>query len=41
MLQESENIFSKIHNKGKQTHAKEKREKAGKEKIYQADLNQT
>jgi len=35
------NIFSKIHNKGKQTHAKEKREKAGKEKIYQADLNQT
>jgi hypothetical protein len=35
------NIFSKIHDKGRQGHAKGKREKAGKEKIYQAGLNQT
>jgi hypothetical protein len=41
MLQESENIVSKIHDKGRQTHAEEKREKAGEEKIYQVDLNQT
>jgi hypothetical protein len=41
MLKETENIFSKIHNKGEQTHATEKREKAGEEKIYQDDLNQT
>jgi hypothetical protein len=27
--------------KGDKNHAKEKREKTGKEKIYQADLNQT
>jgi hypothetical protein len=41
MLQEIENIFSKFHDKGRQNHAKEKREKAGEEKIYQDDPNQT
>jgi len=41
MLQKIENIFSKIQDKGRQTHAKEKREKTGEEKIYQAGPNQT
>jgi len=36
------NIFlAKPLNMGRLNHAEEKRKKAGKEKIYQADLNQT
>jgi hypothetical protein len=41
MLKKVKIFLAKSINRGRLNHAKEKREKAGEEKIYQDDLNQT